>query len=382
LLAFGGLAAGCGGEEDKKGNHQIWFMGSIYDGATGLIIKDYQIALTFGTTTLQGTVDANTGRYTVGPLSAWNDYAVTISRPYYRPFVSYNAGIAPPAPPAASQQSDVYSANTTQTFNFDAYLFPQDLAASDVTINVLKADTTAPLAEGKIRLRPTSLPSIQDTTAGVMGQVWANDQDILAAVYFSPFSGGSAVVGSADLVYGVTYTVTIYDVPGFQPATATLRAGLQDNVSVNITTTASPLMLVSSTASMCKPYNVSTLVPNTAQITFTFNTAMVEDATTAAGKGPEVLDNGLTALTMLGATLKTNASTTLQERGTAFLLNGATLTISWNPMAGISTQISGDTIQYVIYNNLSQIQLQPTGHPELVKTLSTLVGASSIQCYM
>ena len=67
-------------------------------------------------------------------------------------------------------------------------------------------------------------------------------------------------------------------------------------------------------------------------------------------------------------------------RGTMFLLNGNTLSIAWNPSAGINTQISGDTIQYVIYNNLASIMLQPTGHPELVKTLSTLINASSITC--
>ena len=65
-----------------------------------------------------------------------------------------------------------------------------------------------------------------------------------------------------------------------------------------------------------------------------------------------------------------------------FLLNGNTLMIYWNPMAGLQTQISGDTINYVIYNNLSSIQLQPAGHPELVKSLGTLLGVSSIQCYM
>ena len=50
--------------------------------------------------------------------------AVQISAPYYRPFISYNSGIAPPTPPPASQASDVYNSNTTQTFNFDAYVFP------------------------------------------------------------------------------------------------------------------------------------------------------------------------------------------------------------------------------------------------------------------
>jgi len=117
-----GLAPGCG-DEEKQGSHQIWFMGSVYNGATGQILSAnngtaYEISLVSGTTTIRGTVDPN-GRYTLGPLQAWNDYAVTISATDFRAFTSYNAGIAPPTPPPASQASDVYTANTTQTFDFD-----------------------------------------------------------------------------------------------------------------------------------------------------------------------------------------------------------------------------------------------------------------------
>jgi len=382
MLAVGSFAAGCKNDDTTGANHEIWFMGSIYDGATGAVLYDYDISLVYGTTTVTGKVDRNTGRYTLGPLPAWNDYGVVITQGGYRTFTSYNAMIAPPAPPPASQQSDVYTAHTTQTFDFDAYLFPDSLQASALTVNITKADPAAAPASGSIRLRPTTLPVIQDQTAGVTGQVWSNDQDILANVYAADFSGGTLTIDPGMLVYGVTYQVTVYNVEGYQPGTATVRAGLQDSVIVNITTSASPLTLVSSTVAQCKPYGTSTTVSNTAQVTFTFNTSMIEDVTTSVGKGPEVLDNGLTVQTMFGATLKSSASTAVQERGTQFLLNGNTLTISWNPVAGISSQISGDTITYVLYNNLSAIQLQPTGHPELVKTLSTLTGLSSIQCYM
>ena len=131
LLAIVGL--GCSGPEEKKGDHQIWFMGSIYDGATGMVVNGYEIALTYGPTTIRGKVDAN-GRYTVGPLPAWNDYAIQISAPYYRPFVSYNSGIAPPTPPPASQASDVYNSRSSQTFNFDAYVFPDGVPVTPLTV--------------------------------------------------------------------------------------------------------------------------------------------------------------------------------------------------------------------------------------------------------
>jgi hypothetical protein len=381
-LAVGGFAAGCKNDDGDGANHEIWFMGSIYDGATSMVLFDYDISLVYGTTTVKGKVDRDTGRYTLGPLPAWNDYGVVISQGGYRAFTSYNSMIAPPTPPPASQQSDVYTAHTTQTLDFDAYLFPDTLQASALTVNITKADPNAAAAAGSIRLRPSTLPVIQDQAAGVTGQVWSNDQDILSGVVNSDFSGGTITIDPGTLVYGVTYQVTVYNVEGYQPGTTTVRAGLQDSVIVNLTTSASPLVLVSSTATACKPYGTSTTVQATAQVTFTFNTSMIEDVTTSAGKGPEVLDNGLTLSTLMGATLKTSASTAVQERGSQFLLNGNTLTIQFNPAAGITTQYANDTITYVLYNNLSSIMLQPTGHPELVKSLSTLTGMSSIQCYM
>jgi hypothetical protein len=382
VLAVGGFTPGCKDDDPIGANHEIWFMGSIYDGATGAVLVDYDISLVYGTTTVKGKVDRATGRYTLGPLPAWNDYGVVISQGGYRAFTSYNAMIAPPTPPPASQQSDVYTARTMQTLDFDAYLFPDSLQASALTVNITKADPAAAPAAGSIRLRPSTLPVIQDQASGVTGQLWSNDQDILSNVFATDFSGGTLAIDAGTLVYGVTYQVTVYNVEGYQPGTATVRAGLQDSVIVNITTSASPLVLVSSSVANCKPYGTSTTVSNTAQVTFTFNTSGIEDVTTSVGKGPEVLDNGVTVSTMFGAILKSSASTAVQERGTMFLLNGNTLTISFNPVAGIQSQIANDTISYVIYNNLSSIMLQPTGHPELVKSLGTLAAASSIQCYM
>jgi len=380
LLAVIGFAAGCS-EEEAKGSHQIWFMGSIYNGASGEVVYEYEISLVYGTTTIKGKVDTYTGRYTLGPLPAWNDYGIAIFANGFRGFTSYNSMIAPPTPPPASQQSDVYTANTTQTFNFDAYVFPTDLASSALTVNITKADTTAALAEGKVRLRPTTLPVIQDQTAGVTGQLWANDQDILASAINRDFSNGTIMIEGEALVYGVNYQVTVYGVQGYQTGSATARAGLQESVGVNITTSASPLTLVSNNASACRPYMTSTTVTNTAQITFNFNSP-IEDATTTTGKGPEVLDNGMTVSTAMGAALKPNASSTISERGSVFLVNANTLTIYFNPFMGIQTQIPNDTINTVTYGNLSSIRLQPLGHPELPTTLGTLIGTSSIQCYM
>ena len=131
---------GCGGDDGPHtGKHDIWFMGAAIDGATGAPVADYKVTLVWGSNTISGKVDATTHRYVIGPLPTWNDYGVIIDGgPTYRRFSSYNAGIAPPAPPAAPTSaqtnvvvgaSDIYSSDTTQTFNFDAYLFPTAVAA-------------------------------------------------------------------------------------------------------------------------------------------------------------------------------------------------------------------------------------------------------------
>lgn len=370
-----GLAPGCG-DEETKGSHQIWFMGSVYNGATGSILSannytPYEITLVSGTTTIRGTVDAN-GRYTLGPLQAWNDYAITITAPDFRAFTSYNAGIAPPTPPPASQASDVYTANTTQTFDFDAYLFPNGLQASGLTISILKPDAS-PAGAGSLRLRPTSVSSIQDQTAGVTGQVWANDQDMLAAVHSRDFTDGQVSFAAEELVYGVTYQVTVYDVDGYQPATSSVRGGLQDTLIVKMTTTASQLQMVSNTIMMCRPAGQSTNVRSVAAVTFMFDQS-VEDATpVTSGRAAEVLDDGILVSTMMAATLRQDLSNTQSEHGTSFMLSGNMVQIAWDPSVGLNTPSATDTINSVTWGGLTGIILQPIGHSEFARSLGSML---------
>ena len=158
-------------------------MGSIYDGATGTVLSRLRdLADVRARPRSRGTVDGN-GRYTLGPLPAWNDYAVPITAADYRAFVSYNSGIAPPTPPPASQASDVYNASTTQTFNFDAYLFPDGLPAPGADRQHSQVrDGGGAGRWAASALRPTTpRRSSRIRPAGVTGQVWANDQDMLAS---------------------------------------------------------------------------------------------------------------------------------------------------------------------------------------------------------
>jgi hypothetical protein len=376
--------AGCGSKEDPKGQHEIWFMGSVVDGASGALVKDYTVTLVYGSHTVNGTVDATTGRYVVGPLPAWNDYGILISSTGYRAFSSYNAGISPPAPPASSISSDVYSSSTTQTKDFDAYLFPDSVTVPPTIVTIVESGSNPMPASGNIRLAPTTMSILQSQTTEVPMQVWTNDNDILASVVSGTFTNGTFAIPDQALVYGVTYQVVVYGVGGYQAGSGTLQAGLQTGTQVTIAPTpGTPLLLVSQTPMPCVAYNtpVSTTTP-AAQVVLTFN-QKIEDATTTAGKGAEVLDNQVSVTTLSGYGLKANVSATAQERGTSFVIADNTLTISFTPSVGLSTVSPGDVLQYVIYNGFSSIYLQPAGHADQKVTLSSLLNNQpSLTCYM
>lgn len=393
LFAAGiaGAGAGCNGNNNPHdGVHDITFMGTVIDGVlnTPLTSADpktppYTITLVYGTTTVKGKVDAD-GRYTLGPLPAWNDYGVIIDASAsgdYRPFSSYNTGIAPPAPPATSQSADIYTADTKQTFDFDAYVFPTSVAAPDVTLTITKSDqpvSMAPSAAGTIRIQPTSQPAIQAKTGEVGTQVWANSQNLFATAITDSFTAGTYTVSGAKLVYGVSYSATVYGVDGYQPNAGAFQAGVTSSSSISITplttTPLPPPMLVSSSGACHTGSAPSSTTTPIATVTLTFNVP-VADATTTLGGGAEILDNAVYVLTTGSSTLKTNLSSSAQERGTSLVFSGNTITLGWTPSVGLASPGANDTVQQVEYSSLSSIAIQQPNHPESRVSLGSLVSS-------
>lgn len=387
-LAAAALAVGasaCGGDGNDTGKHDVWFMGAVIDGVTGAPVTSYTITLVYGPKTVTGDVDA-TGRFVLGPFPAWNDYGILIDAGTgYRSFSSYNSGIAPPAPPTTSTAADIYKADTSQVFNFDAYLFPTAVAAPnlDIAINKPMPPTGTPAPEpaaGTIRLQPTTQPSIQTQVSEVGGQLWSNDRDLFAAAVTNTFTGGKVTIPASSLVYGVNYQVTVYGVDGFQPATSTVQAGVTGSATVTLApTTVPPLQLVSNTAANCKPPTMLTDTTS-AQVSFVFN-GRIQDGTTTAGGGAEILDAGLIiSSSMFTSSLAPNLSSTASERGTSFTIANDTLTFAWNANTGLSVKGTGDAITAVSYTTLASIILQPEGHPDQRTSLATLFGNTTITC--
>ena len=175
---------------------------------------------------------------------------------------------------------------------------------------------------------------------------------MLAAVHSRDFTEGMVVFDPDELVYGVTYQVTVYDVDGYQPATATVRGGLQDTLVVNIVTTASPLQMISNTIMLCRPAGQSTNVVSAAEVTFMFNQPVEDVTPVTSGRAAEVLDDNIQVMTVMGSTLKSDLSTTASEHGTSFMLSGTMVQIAWNPSAGLNMPSAADTINYVNYGGL------------------------------
>jgi hypothetical protein len=387
LFMAAGLAAalvGCGGSDTTGGTHNIYFMGSVFNGATGELVTDYTLTLVYGSHSVKASVDKTSGRYTVGPLPAWNDYGIVVDSAGFRAFSSYNAGIAPPPPPSVPNATtiqtsgDVYHSNTTQTKDFDAYLFPTDLPVPAATITIIEGGSNPMPPSGQIRLQPTNQSLIQGQSADVGGQIWLNDNDILSAVINGSFSNGAYMIADNTLVYGVTYQITVYGVAGFQPNTnVTLQAGLQTGTSVTVSpAAAAPLQIISSDIATCTPPAFAATTPG-GQISLKFNEPV--EFTSLAYK--ESVDNSSSvSLPLVSCTLNTNLSTTVQERGTTVDVSGDTITFAFNPSVGFSTSVTAGctppasitSITYG-YGTPTTLQVQPVGDPTHAAALSTLV---------
>ncbi len=366
--------------------HTVSFVGYVYDGATGARLDGYTLDLLIADGTVAGAVDGE-GRFLAGPLSVWDDFTVVIGGDGYRAFRSHNARVG--LPPELAQSDDIAEIATHQTLHFDAYLFPSSLQAPAVTFSITTPTGTAP--SGTLRLRPVSKSLLEDsadeTPSGVPGQLWENDEDLQSQTLSRSFSDGQLALNAGDLVYGVTYQVSIFDVQGFQPFEGTYTAGVETNKTFQLEEElAEPLVVVSSSANACTPPAQPTAMSG-AIITIELNHNIEEASTGYPGGAAEALDDGLVISSpdldgdLVENLLKPDLSNAVQERAVSLDITGDTLTISWNPSLGLESPIDpDDPIVSVTYTGLGNVQIQRAGSPSSAVALSTLLGVSSLTC--
>lgn len=366
-------------------SHTVSFVGYSYDGASGTRLDSYAIDAQVADVITDGSVDGE-GRYSVGTISPWDDFTITIVAEGYRDFLSHNGNIGLPVELANS--NDISETSSHQTLHFDAYLFPSALQSPAVTFTITTTVGTDP--SGNIRFRPTA-PSLLndqniDTPSGVPGQSWINDEDLQGSVLNQAFSSGTFTLNAGELVYGVNYQVDIYDVVGYQPFTGTYTAGVETNKTFTLVEeVAEPLVVNSSTHLSCTPPS-SPNETSGATVVMDFNHQIEFSDISYPGGPQEALDDFISIVspntdadTTVNA-LNTDGSDTTQERGVSAIPSGNTLTINWDPSTGLLTKDADDAITQVTYSNLGNVQIQRVGSPTSAQTLSTLLGVASITC--
>jgi len=360
----------------------VEFVGYVFDGATGSRLTGYDLELLTGGSAVAASV-AEDGRFQVGPVSPWSDYSISIEASEYRVFLSHNARTGLPS--ELAQSDDIAEIASQQVLHYDAYLFPSALEAPQVTFNITTPIGNPP--SGKIRLRPTSASVLTDdpfeTPSGIPGQIWGNDEDLQAATFNEDFTDGSVAIDAGELLYGVNYAVSIFDVAGHQPFSGTYQAGIETDKTFALEESlAEPLVVLTSDDATCTPPSVPSAM-SASVVNITFNADIELEDVDAAN---EALDSNISVSSpdddadTATNTLADDASNMSIERGVSVVAMGNTLVISFNPAAGLVTMDPDDPILSVTYGGLAEIVVRRPGSPSSAVTLSSVLGKASITC--
>jgi hypothetical protein len=350
--------------------------GEIYDGVTDKRLSNYKMSVLYRDKTLTGTVSTS-GDFLVQNLPLFQDYTVQIDASGYRPFRSHNAGFNVPN---AGSLSPIEGAS--QTFFYNAYLFPSNLVTPATTLSVMLGDVMMPAPKGTARLRPTTQSSIglpNGLPAAVGMQVWLNDEDLQAQTLLINFTNGQVSIGAGQLVYGVTYAVDIYGVDGYAPLTGTvLRAGYDTTMLITLTSNAQLAVLTSNASTCLKPVVTDTVAD--AQLTIQFNQP-VEFAMNTPSYD-QIIDQDFSIQCGFGTCTGDVFNTTNRGSSATFINSNTTLQLSWNPSVGLTTKDPANPITSLNWN-LSGVFVQPVGKPTLKQPLGDFVPplpSTSIPC--
>jgi hypothetical protein len=388
------LTAGCKEENRAADDHGVYFVGYVYDGARGTRLKAADItaiSIRYRDKVINTTIEPDGRFVSAEPLPTWQDYAVYIGAPGYRPFVSANPGIDVPS--SLSMTDGLAGASTTQTLHFDAHLFPASIQTPKVVLTVEKADafTTMPMparASGTLRLRPVSSSLLEQASGGLGApsrhRRWANDEDLLTQTVTKVFSEGKAEVAEGELVYGVAYEIAVYDVKGYQPIVEAERliAGQVTSRTLSLPKELRDrLRVLSTNIETCSPPAGTATAPG-AEIRIVFN-----EAVELVGMGwAEAIDNGV-SITPAGPSagtsycgLRQNTDPATQERGTKVTIDGSTLVLTFNPSVGLATGTSVSfpctvppALSSVTYGNLVALELRPVGDSTRKRSLAAML---------
>ncbi len=347
------------------------FTGDVHDGVTGVHLTMYDIAVDYAGHYERGTLDAR-GGFHLPPIPALQDFSVYIDAEGYRPFVAH-------------QGQWLDSVHGDRSFYYLAYVFADKVPVEDVPFLITLRNSTE-LPSGSLRLRPTDLSAVYndpiEQPAAVPGQVWQNDNDLLSKTVWMDFMGGNATVKGTDLVYGVPYQVSVFNVPGYELLQSyVFQAGINDRVTLQLDRLIVPRLSVS---------YISTQSGNPSPdgtVTIVLNEPAEFDPLESSLDIKNSIDDNFsifspdTNANLQRNVLRINTDATTQERGTSIELaqGGQAIVLRWNKDAGLLTQDPGDRIGTITYGGLGGVRLRPVGgNASDVVTLANIVGSTSI----
>ncbi|MBJ94415.1 MAG: hypothetical protein CMP23_08030 [Rickettsiales bacterium] len=349
------------------------FTGRVYDGASGNRLMDYSIRAEYWRESIAGQVDGS-GRYTLGSIPEGQDFTVVIEAEGYRSFMAHTALFEDATP------------ERTESLYFDAYLFPEGLPSPEVRfhINLPEPDV---LAEGVIRLEPTTSSSLYSESSEPVGisdgshgrQLWRNDDDLQFRAVTRAFSDGQVTFAEGELVYGVTYAVTVLDVDGYADLSRTYTSGSQGDQAWTLNPegySSLQLVFASPSLDLWNSEGLAVLIFNQpiayyAEGRINDYLEAVDDATTidspdADGDGSENLLNF------------TVDDELVQERGTSITITGNQLQLGWS-LAGLEVADGDDPIHSVTYGGLYEVELVAADGPVTNRSsLGSLLGSSNL----
>jgi hypothetical protein len=367
LPIIASLLGGCLDETDPVETR--FFNGSVFDGVTGQKVTNYRIELDYFGRYYRGAVKGN-GDFELAGVPAYHDYAVHIVAPGFRDFYSAN-----------TQHEDKVHAN--RSYKYVAYLYSENAPIADSSVTVQLADS-GNVPSGQIRLRPTTISSLMDedaeTPALIDDQLWNNDNDLLAQTVWADITDGVATIPGSQLLFGVTYQVTVLNVPGYQlQDDQTFLAGVDDARTYVLSRLQQQALAVT-----FKSTDTGNPAPD-GKLVIVLNQPAEFDPLTSETFYEEAIDNGFSIVSDdvdnddTVNTLKPNESATEQERGTSITIDDNVVTLSWDRNAGLLTTDPEDVIRAVTYGGLANVRLRPVGgNGSDVVTLGNIIGSSAV----
>ncbi len=390
LAGFAGILACSQEGATDADRHEVFFEGFVYDGASGqrLIPPALKaVTLTFGGKAIPTLIGPDGRFVTQKPLPTWQDYTVSIDAMGYRKFASYNLGIDIPA--SLRMTDGIAESATRQTFHVDAQLFPDALQSAALTLTVGHEDdfsaTPPPIpAAGVARFRPQAVSLIERSLMTTQPPRWLNHEDLLTRTVVKNFDGGKILLAQNELVYGVSYELTIYGVPEYQPIVLSgpqgITAGVVSSQTIQLAKNArDALRVVSISDDACMP-PAGTATEYLGAIAIRFN----DEVEFVGESWPEDFDNGLSISPTgyVGALyycpLFTNLSPTKQERGTRVTVASDTITLAFNPSIGINAAAATlctipPQLTLVSYSVPISTMVQPKSDSSRKRTLYALI---------